>query len=642
MFILTAVCAFFCAAGCSNLLNKTNDTASGTRPVTVSVAVSVGAARAAYPSTLAGLTELQATAVSDTYDAQTVTASVTGGTAENLSFSLMPGSWVFTVNGIADSTVVVTGSTTATVSANAAGSVLVVLSTKTQTAVTTGNLALSFCDAGSLGFTQVTAALYSDGTDMKGTSSAATIDGKSCYTYSLSGYPADAYTVVFAFLNNGTTVGCYIDRVVIEPGLTTDTWYVTTSGGTTPYTYMSMTSDNILLSKAAASTVYVSGTGSVLASGSDDTGTGTFAKPYASLSKAFSSYYTGATSDNPYKIVIDGTVSLSEDIPVTLTENTYVKITPLANSSAGAVISGHDIGFTSDVTDSDDSVTAYQAEITFNNISFSDYETAAFSGEGSKMVLTVRNCTFKPSSTASCSIIPIVKSFILDGTNTFNNSPIELLSLTNCSTAGDSSSSFITLGADFAAAAGSIPVYVSDVSGSNTQKIIVKSDGTAKLTAAELAYFSVTPSADYYLSLSSDSLYAYLVGKSAAEITTTLDAPLSTVYAVPYTSSFSSETVAGYITNGAVTVSAGSEIYAAAVQISGTAYSVLTGASSYSMVLYDTSGTSLSDEYSALTMDASSHSITLPSWMPAGTYYLYISAKYDGFWYTKTYKLMVE
>ncbi|MCK9170750.1 MAG: hypothetical protein M0P01_10080, partial [Treponema sp.] len=187
VFILTAVCAFFCAAGCSNLLNKTNDTASGTRPVTVSVAVSVGAARAAYPSTLAGLTELQATAVSDTYDAQTVTASVTGGTAENLSFSLMPGSWVFTVNGIADSTVVVTGSTTATVSANAAGSVLVVLSTKTQTAVTTGNLALSFCDAGSLGFTQVTAALYSDGTDMKGTSSAATIDGKSCYTYSLSG-----------------------------------------------------------------------------------------------------------------------------------------------------------------------------------------------------------------------------------------------------------------------------------------------------------------------------------------------------------------------------------------------------------------------------------------------------------------------
>ncbi|MFA6856703.1 MAG: hypothetical protein WCR31_05785, partial [Treponema sp.] len=199
VFILAAACVFFCASGCSNLLNKNSGPTSESGPVTVSVAASVGGARAAYPSALTGITKLQVTAEysSAAYDPQTVTVPVTDGTAGDISFLLIPGSWTITVNGIysdgTNSTVLVTGSKTAAISANNASTVAVILtpvSTGTQTTVTTGNAALSFYDGDNLGFTQVTAALYSDGTDMKGTSSAATIDGKSCYTYSLSGYRA--------------------------------------------------------------------------------------------------------------------------------------------------------------------------------------------------------------------------------------------------------------------------------------------------------------------------------------------------------------------------------------------------------------------------------------------------------------------
>jgi hypothetical protein len=429
----------------------------------------------------------------------------------------------------------------------------------------------------------------------------------------------------------------YLHAELIQDGT------VIASGDSAAVTVKSETEISLVLSEtSAASTVYVSGTGSVLAAGSDDSGTGTLAKPYASLSRALSSYNSDATSGSPYTIVIDGTVTLSEVLSETLSQNMYVTFMPLASGTAGAVIAvagGYGLNFVSDDTETS---TSYTAEITFDGISFTGYTGGALEASGSKMTMTVRNCTFTPSPSATaadtCSIKPLVHKFILGGTNTFNGSPVELAGLTNCSTSDDSGNSFITLGVDISASAGSIPVYVSGVSGSNTQKIVVKADGTA-LTSTELACFTVTPSADYYLSLSSDSLYAYLVGTSTA--TVTLDTPLSTVYAVPYLTSFSAASVAGYISADALSLSAGDTVYAAAVQLSDSVYSLLS-ASSCSMILYDTSGTSLSDAYSALAMDSGTNSITLPAWMPAGTYCLSVAVEYNNFWYTKTYTLTVE
>ncbi len=649
--IVISACAFLCAAGCSNLLNsKNSSTASGNGPVKVSVDVSVGDARAAYPSTLTGISELKATAAdsSGTYGSQTATAEVTDGSAGSLNFSLMPCSWTITVDGMysdgTTSTILLTGSTAVTISANTDSTVAVKLLPVSQTTITTGNVALSFYDDDSLNFTKVTAALNSvDGTNMGGTSSAATIDGKTCYTYSLSNYTAGAYTIVFAFLKNETTVGYYIDKVVVEPGLTTDKWYVTSPGGTTACAYMTMTSSNVLSETAATSTVYVSGSGGVLGGGVDSN-SGTFARPLASLSAALGKYYSGTTSSNPFKIILDGTVTLSGEVE-TLTQDMYVKFMPLARSTADAVIAvGGEYGIEF-VSDNTETSASYTAEITLDGISFTGYTRGAVEASGSKMMLTVQDCTFTPSSSVTAadtfSIEPVVNKFILNGTNTFNSSPVNLAKFENCSTSADSSNSFITLGTDISVSADSIPVYINGVSGSDTQKIVVKSGGTA-LTSTELAYFSVTPSSCYYLALSSDGLYAYLVGSSTATVTATLDTPLSTVYAVPYQSTDTAATIAQYISDGAVTLSAGSTIYAAAVQVSGTTYSVLSGVSSYSMILYDASGVSLSDTYTALKMDSATHSITLPAWMPAGTYYLHTAAKYNNFWYTNTFKITVE
>jgi hypothetical protein len=385
----------------------------------------------------------------------------------------------------------------------------------------------------------------------------------------------------------------------------------------------------ITLPVTSVKAVYVSGTGSeYLPAGSDTSGDGTFTRPWASMGMALSTYTSGSTAANPFVLFIDGT--LAESLNKTLSQNMYVTVMPLSGS---AVINTPDgIVFYSD-TDT----ASYTADITFSGISFTGYTKGALGGMGSGMTLTVKNCTFTPGSgTAECSIEPVVSKFVLDGTNTFNGSPVALVSLSYCG-----SGSFITLGPDFTASAGSVPVYAgSTVSGSDTQKIIVKSDGTA-LTQAELGYFAVTPSSGYYLALSPDSLYAYLVGSGTAEAAVWLTVPDSTVWAVPYLGTETPVSAAGrYIADSALTASEGDRIYAGAVQKSGDTYSELT-ASSYKMSMYDTSGDLLSDTYTELVMDAATHAITLPSWMPAGTYSLYTAAEYNNFWYTKTYTVTV-
>ena len=233
---------------------------------------------------------------------------------------------------------------------------------------------------------------------------------------------AGIYDVVFYFYKSGSTksFGFYPDKIAVYPGLPTDKWYIVGSTGSDTLT---VTDD--MLHTPDPSVLYVSGSSpEYLAAGSDDTGDGTLAKPFATLGKALTALDNANDGTSSYTIYVDGTLTETEQTVDGSASGYCERIYPTNNNLILSIIGISDAA----VLDASSAVSStgnidllyvtsgtenYTVNLTLKDLTLkcppgtSDYKaygifTQSYYGSGSQLTLT--DCTVGADSDYACPV----------------------------------------------------------------------------------------------------------------------------------------------------------------------------------------------------------------------------------------------
>ncbi len=162
------------------------------------------------------------------------------------------------------------------------------------------------------------------------------------------------------------------ETLYVWPGLTTDLWY-SSDGETTSTREITQS----MYDESVASTFFVSGTNGCLDTGDDDTGDGGYSSPFATISTAVDN----CSSSTDCTIYIDGTVSASETVTIDCNKN----ITIISLSSADT-----------DSVSGDNFVVDSGSTVTIENLIFSDGSSDDNGGCISNAgILTLKDCTIE-------------------------------------------------------------------------------------------------------------------------------------------------------------------------------------------------------------------------------------------------------
>src|SRR5574344_274537 len=278
------IAASILCTGCGGLFSgdEKNSSGSGLVAVTVYAGTAEAGVRSAYPSSLKGVSSLSLSITSAGTDysgsAKTELAvDSSTGTVTNGEYYLLPGVYTFTVKAYnAQNAELLEGTVKSKAISGNAKTVSVVLDKYSETTATAGNIALymyvpadttsqTLRNITSVNATDTGSSIYTI-TKLDGAPAGSSVTTGTWYECSATGISAGEHFVTFALSSSNTVLFYYFDKVVVYPGLTTDTWNTVAATNTT---------DGKQTASAAASTVkkHLPLTAAILFSASDTSNT---------------------------------------------------------------------------------------------------------------------------------------------------------------------------------------------------------------------------------------------------------------------------------------------------------------------------------------------------------------------------------